>query len=80
MMMGTPNVDTFNDWGWYDDGTASTNQFGGGTVLVNKGWDKRRRLMEPDGGGQAVRVPVWPRARSHGGGQRQRRQPRPAHD
>jgi GH35 family endo-1,4-beta-xylanase len=38
MMMGTPAVDTMNIWGWYDDGNASTNQFGGGTVLVNKGW------------------------------------------
>lgn len=38
MMMGTPNVNLMNIWGWYDDGTAASNPYGGGTVLVNNGF------------------------------------------
>ena len=38
MMMGTPSADSMMFWGWYDDNNAATNQYGGGTVMVNKGW------------------------------------------
>ena len=38
MMLGTPGVDSFMYWGWYDDGHANRNPYGGGSTMVHKGW------------------------------------------
>lgn len=36
MMLGTPGVESFLYWGWYDMGP--TNMFGGGSELIENGW------------------------------------------